>query len=157
MIKVRGIFKQDRRFCDNNTICNLEFNSVDEFKKWVHENCYVTIKDSYIYLSKEFGKTPEVICGYLCEDSDVNLSHRKGNAKVEIYIITLTINVRNPKAITNEEDDEELTEEFPFIEKEIILYSNGMKTDGNKHFGDKIEKILEEVNKNDDRSKFNFA
>ena len=151
-IKIHGIFRQDKRFCDKNEICDITFENVDELKKWVHENCYA-ISSKYMYLDKELGSIPESICGFLCEDSKYNFSHRKGYAKVEIYIIT--ISVRNPKAITNEKDDEELTDEFPFIE--AIIYSNGMKTDGNKHFGDKIEKTLEEVNKNDDRSKFNFA
>ena len=159
-IKIHGIFRQDRRFCDKNEICDITFKDVYEFKKWVHENCNA-VSDKYIYIDKEYGKIPESICGFLCEDSEYSISHRRGYAKVEIYIITETITETingNPKAITNDDDDEDINEdEFPYIEKEVIIYSNGMKTDGNKHFGDKIEKILEEVNKNGDRSKFNFA
>ena len=71
--------------------------------------------------------------GFLCSDSEYNKCHIRGNACVVIFLIT-----------------EELAENR-------ILYSNGNHTDGHKHLSERMKDILDEINKNSDRSKFNFA
>ena len=130
MINIRGIFRQDKRYCNENDICNINFNSVEEFKDWVHENCYY-VADKYIREYK--GLKEDSLEGFLCSDSEYNKCHIRGNACVVIFLIT-----------------EELAENR-------ILYSNGNHTDGHKHLSEKMKEILDEINKNSDRSKFNFA
>ena len=148
MINIRGIFRQDKRYCYENDICDINFNSVEEFKDWVHKNCY-SVADKYI---REYnGLKEDSLLGFLCDTSEYNKCHVKGNATVDIFIVTEETYKGGNSGECEDEYDRNT------IEVNRILYSNGNLTDGHKHLGERMKEILDEINKNSDRSKFNFA
>jgi hypothetical protein len=140
MINVRGIFTQDKRFCSGNDLCNLEFESIKDFKTWVHNNIS-TIGDDYPRETNY--NNCKAIEGYLLADSEYNKSHTHGNAHIAIYLIT------------EKEYEESLGSKVEVCKE--ILYSNGKHTDGHEHLGNKFKEILDEINKKADRSEFNFV
>ena len=148
MINIRGIFRQDKRYCYENDICDINFNSVEEFKDWVHKNCY-SVSDKYIREYK--GLKEDYLLGFLGADSKYNKCHVRGNATVDIFIVT----EETYECGDSGEYEYECDRNTPKVSK--ILYSNGNLTDGHKHLGERMKEILGEINKNIDRSKFNFA